>query len=301
MCVFRGTNRTIVGLLTSAIILASVMTGCAGGASNAAAPLNVTAPIPASGQTPSPPPAPNPPPTPNPPTPNPPSGSQIQWQASLLGQPLQPGEPNISGSVAVDTNGDVAANFAHAAANTNYTVTFCLFPGTLYNDQCLQLTNVTSDAQGSGQLSFHFPQSGTWAGIFRFMNGSQPVFETGGSSADFSSTGMTLRYETQTNPHGTTTATTQDPGGGIVTVTQNNLSFQLKGAVPNATYTIGDCLIGGWGRDCYLEASFTTDANGNASNQFRLGTGNDVTAAVFTIEQNVDASPGGFVTGFKVP
>ncbi len=275
---------TLFLVLSLTILLTAMLIGCGGNASPRATSTPTPTPTPTS-------PMPTPP-APTPPA-TPPGGTSgtVQFQVTLHNMS---GGTNPMGSASVTTNGDVAIQLTGGSAGASYNVNFCLFPATIYLDNCMtNLATIVSDSGGNGQVSFHFPKSGTWAGIFRIMNGTSIFAETSGDNTTFSSSGMQLEPATTTNPQGAGQTGTQDPGSGTVSAAGGTAHVVLTGAVANASYGAIVCYMGG--SSCYSMGTVNTDAGGNGTADLKIsGAG----IAVFEVERNNAA---GFVTGFKVP
>ena len=88
----------------------------------------------------------------------------------------------------------------------------------------------------------------------------------------------------------------QDPGGGTVSLSAGNVTATLKGAAPNATYTLHECFSGA-GSACQAIGKVNTDASGNATTTMTVAGGS---GSVFDI-YNSSLHAYGFVSGFTVP
>jgi hypothetical protein len=277
------------GKLPAAVILTllllAFMAGCSGGAGGPG-PTRSTQPTPGTTSA-----APSPTPMPTP-TPAP----AVQFTASAMA-PGPNSADSAHGTLSINSNGDVTIQVSGVQPNTNYPFQFCPFPGTRY--QCFDLNNtLLTDASGNGQLTFHFPRSGTWAGFFQSMVSSSTFITTFDSS--FGSETANLQKESGTNPAGVcrtvTCPTVQDPlTSGSVSVTGNATAHVvITGAAPNMTYDVTTC-GGGGGSSCFHQTNITTDGSGNVTTDIRISPD---PATVFMFDR-VDAQ--GFITGFVVP
>ena len=194
-------------------------------------------------------------------------------------------------------NGDVTVQVNGAASGGSYTVEFCPFPAKIYNGSCMTgLATLIADTSGKGQVTFHFPKSGNWAGIFHVMNGTTSFAETAGTNSSFASTDMELEPDTQTNPQGTGNfaGAPQDPAiGNIVAPGNGSVHVAISKAAGNVTYDVTVSYMGG--SSSYHIGNLMTNANGDGAADFHiLGAG----IAIFNVERNGAA---GLVSGFHVP
>ncbi len=264
------------------IILVAVLAGCGGNTS-----ARNIAPGPTMGGTP----APGPSPTPSPGT----SGT-AQWQAAAMAP--SPNADTSHGTIAVDTQGNVTVQVSGVQPNTNYPFQFCPFPGVVYKTCIDMASTLVTDGSGNGQVTFHFPQPGKWAGFFVSNISSSEHITTYDSS--IASMTQYLQPMAGTNPSEACeppgcTATTQDPlSSGSVSVSNMTAHIVINGAAPNTTYDVTTC-GGGGGSSCYELTKVTTNASGNVTTDVQLFP-NPATVFVF---QRSGAL--GFITGFVVP
>ena len=293
-------RRFHVLLLTAAIpfALTVAMTGCGGDATTAPSTPATSPPV--SGGTGGSTPAPSPTPTPTPtPTPVPSAPATIQWQATLNNT-----AGDDRGSVSVDTNGNVSITAKHGAPNTSYEVEFCRFPNSTFGDvqTCMSLSQtLLSDANGNGSLNFHFPKSGAWSGQFFIRHGicceaTYSSWNTG--SANFTGGLLAQLIQVAGSNQTATCSVTQDPlTSGTVTVDANrNGTATVKGAVPNATYTI-IAENGGASSSNYQQGTFSTDSSGNGTGTFPAEARPDSDFVIIRAQ----TSSCGFYSGFRVP
>ncbi|MGZ4836227.1 MAG: hypothetical protein ACXVZZ_11375 [Terriglobales bacterium] len=202
------------------------------------------------------------------------------------------------GSVSIVTAGDVTVQVSGGTPGTSYNVNFCLYPATLYLDNCMtSLTTIVADSSGAGQSTFHFPKSGNWAGIFRVMNGASVFVETSGHKNSFAANVMQMEPQTTTNPQGVGFTGLQDPGTGTLSAQGNGMTHvTLSKAVPNVTYEVIDCYMGR--SSCYLAGTVLTDSSGNGASDVEIS---GPSQAIFRVQRGTDGAAVGFVTGFTVP
>ena len=289
--------------LAIAISMSVALSGCGGNVSTARtttanpAPPAPAAPPPLTPLAPTtPPPAP---PVAMPPVFTPPPGTSgtTQWQVVLHG--LNGNNGGLSGTATVTTNGDVTLQFTGATPSTTFTLQFCPFTLTSNSAPCVSAPMVLSDGSGTGQVSFHFAQSGTWAGFFlaRTSSASVPVFgslaETAGA---YSSAVQQIEPATAANGIGIDGTHAQDPGGGSLSVTSGTAHVVLTGAQANHSYRLFSCFSGS--SSCQSAGNFNTDASGNATVDMKL-VSNGV--GIVAIADSMQTTFVMFAGGFKVP
>jgi len=211
------------------------------------------------------------------------------------------------GQVSVTTGGDVTASVSGWTAGT-YGLKFCMYPASVYPDStCINLGALNVDASGNGATSLRFPQSGTWAGLFRLYDSAgNRVLETSGSlNSDGSGYGETYSAKVMTWVTSSTSNTAgaeingpQDPGTGTVDVNYAYVHVVVTGAPANTTYSIIQCYMGG--SSCYEIGTLTTDASGKAEvgGAYKSPMLTPGPVGVFRLSRT---GASGFVSGFRVP
>lgn len=278
------------GVLTLLLIaLLSVVIGC--GSSNRAANTPTPSPQPSPSPSPSPQPSPQPPPSPSP--------GSAQWVSNVEG---------ATGSVSVSAGGDVTVQVTKAMPSTTYVGNFCQFPSNDWSGRglnpCFVLPSLTTDASGTGQLTFHFPKPGAWSGAFFFAVGGDTNSPT---RIDTNIVGTQVSLSaplvpvTKANSGGAPGAIpageAQDPGTGSVSISGGNVILKLAGATPNANFIVSQSFSGG-GSASQQIGTLTTDASGNASVTLPVL---DSTGPMISISREVTPATAGLETGFTVP
>lgn len=241
------------------------------------------------------------PPSPTPPSPGPlppPNPATTQWSSNVTG---------ASGSVTVSTAGDVTIQVTKAMPNTTYVGDFCQYPGSDYSTRglnpCFGLQqSLTTDAGGNGQLSFHFPRSGAWAGEFFFAPGgdtNSPSRITTDNTGPIGTLSAPLVAMSKANSGGAPGAqpATQEPGSGTVMLNGGSVTVTLKGGTASATLLLIESFSDG-GSASQQIGTLNTDASGNATGTF---TALSSSGAIFAISRNVVAQTANLATGFTVP
>jgi hypothetical protein len=225
------------------------------------------------------------------------STGSTQYEAPLLND----GQLDVDGQIQIDTVGNTSIQLGEALPNAAYTVQFCpafevafYYPGI----PCFNVTTITTNSNGIAAATVKFPQAGNWAGDFFVNNSSGPTaFQTGLSRAANQNYIGTLLPQTKTNKGEVTTDPNQDPlTSGTVTFGNNQLTFTVNGAEPDATY------ICGFAASIYVDSgigfnTFNTDASGDASTTTSLpGIGGDM----FQLAPGM-GNYAGFIAGFTIP
>ena len=222
------------------------------------------------------------------------------------------------GSVTINANADDGSgnlSLNRVAPSTDFALEFCRFPKDLFGpghgppDTCIPVTTFTSDTLGNVSVTFRFPQSGTYAGIFVVAENGTSEFSSGFNipsngteytaalQPESSITGGVQASNSNAPPPAVTTLTS-----GSVTVSASSATFTIAGAsLTNQTLLAVFCGNGD-GSSCFNIGSLTTDANGNGSAVINLVTalGNNNPPGVFLLEQN-SPTGGGYIVGFIVP
>jgi len=228
------------------------------------------------------------------------SGPATQFSAPLLGSGTTPG-----GQVTIDESGNTTVDVTGQAASQTYTLQFCpaVTNGVSKTPACFNITTVSTNSNGSGSATVHFPQSGDWAGEFSLNNASgNSVLTTGlDPSAKNETYFSTLLPETKTNGGAATQNKTQSPlSSGSVNESGGTAVFTVGGASPSSGYQIvetnGRFLNSS--QSYVLSPGFTTDASGNGSASVNLATQGSEGGDMF----NVEGGPGaGYIGGFSIP
>lgn len=198
--------------------------------------------------------------------------------------------------VTVDTAGNLSIQFSGGTPNASYNAQFCPFPFMAPPNQCFALGAITADANGAGKLTMKFPKSGAWAGNF-YLPSSSDYFNT--SDADQHGQ-ATMQLEPENGVSGNAPSQTpQDPlSSGTVSLSKGTVTVTVKGATPNATYTVEQYTNATQASNM---ATLLTDAGGNGTVTFVTV---DLPAPDVTVERRDSKGQlvaSGFVSGFKVP
>ncbi len=184
----------------------------------------------------------------------------------------QDASSTVSGQIVVDAvadDGSGALQLTNAAASASYNLQFCPYPSpfpTASQDVCTQVTGFTTDASGKTSVTFKFPKSGVWAGIFVAVRNSVTEFVSG-----FNVPGTGEQYRSPLKQASSISSGTagQNPGGdalkeGSVTVNDNTAHVELQNATVSVTYDVVFCLNGG-GSSCWQIGTLSTDATGSGA------------------------------------
>ncbi len=282
-----------------ALLLAGAFAGCGGGSKPGTT--GTTTNPPTSSPTPTPPtmpsPAPTPPTTPSP-TPPPTAGS-TQWSSNVNG---------ATGTVTVSTTGNVSVQVTKALPSTTYVGNFCQYPSSDWSNMglnpCFGLPSLTTDASGNGQLAFHFPQSGIWAGAFIFAVGGDT---NSPSRIDTDNIGTAVTLTAPLVPLGKANGggapndpisrQDQDPGSGSVSLSGGNVTIKVTGEVPNASFRVIQAFSDG-GSATQQIGTLTTDGSGNAMVTMPVLSSS---GSLIDVERIIPIATNGLVTGFTVP
>ncbi len=176
-----------------------------------------------------------------------------------------------------------------ATGSSTFILQFCPYPQNFSN--CMNVTSVTSNAQGAVNANFTFPAKGTFSGAFQIVDANGVQSEAAGNG----STGVSFKsalLPAATVTGGINQTTGNSPGFGSAVVTGTTAHITLTGALPNHTFNTALCSLSVG--PCDTLGNITTDAQGNAKA--------DVTVHVTSL--NVfslsDASGVQFVTAFRV-
>jgi hypothetical protein len=265
-----------------------LLAGCGGVSSKTPAPTPTPTPTPM--PSPSPTPAPSPSPTPSP-TPTPAASD-----AFLTTMFREAGRnPDPVGTVTLDlasTNGAGNIQLTNIGENnTTQILQFCPYPEGFSN--CINVTQLTTDAGGNANVNFTFPQKGTFSGGFQLveLNGAQfGATATGSSGVSFKS--ALLPAATVTG--GIQQTSGNPPGIGNVVVSGTTAHIVLTGTMPNHTFSTAVCSLT-LQTPCAPLADITTNAQGNASAD--VGTVQPAGWSIFRLSDAVGVE---FVTAFRV-
>ena len=282
--------RRLVFALTL-VVMTALLIGCGGNASPA--PTTAT-----------------PTPTPAPPAPGPTGGSgsggsgsgggtggggsnpATQYDVKML--PPDGAPPGGSGEVTINTSGDVNVAVAGIATG-GYTIYFCMWPVKSYAFPCFQVGAI-SVAGSSAQTTFHFPKSGTWAGLFDVRDAtSHQLLQTAGDYNTFNGPLMQFESASTTNEAGAIAKGPQSPGTGTVTASGGTAHYTITGGAPNTSYDAQVCFQ--TDTSCHSMGQFMTDGSGNATAALTIYTGPGGVA----IFEAIPAGSAALVSGFKVP
>jgi len=239
--------------------------------------------------TPTPTPMPSPSPAPSPsPTPAAVSDVFLSTWFFTVGR-----NPAPQGTITLDStanNGSGSMQAVVASNNSTFILQFCPYPQGFSN--CMNVTSVTSNAQGAVNTNFMFPAKGTFSGAFQIVdaNGVQSQ-AAGNGSAGVSFKSALLPAATVTG--GINQTTGNSPGFGSAAVTGTTAHITLAGALPNHTFNTALCSLSLG--PCDTLGNITTDAQGNANAD--VGAVNGTSFNVFRVS---DANGVQFVTAFRV-
>ncbi len=243
------------------------------------------------GMTPTPTPSPMPSPSPSP-TPSPTPSAADSFLAQIF---LSVGKNPVSqGQITVDTvanNGAGNLQLNNVGANLSLILQFCPYPQAFAN--CINVSPLTTDANGNANINFQFPQKGAFSGEFQLVDMTGSQFAAAGTGA------AGVNFRSALLPAGTITGgiaqpTGMAPGIGALTVTGTTAHVTLTGTTPNATFNVAICGIFPQ-TPCAPLANVTTDMNGNAS--MDVGTVQTEGSDIFRLS---DAAGVEFVSGFRV-
>lgn len=229
------------------------------------------------------------------------SSASTQWSSTVN---------NALGTITVSTAGDVTVQVTGAKPSTTFDGFFCQYPSSYYyarkQQGCVELgQSLVTDASGNGKLTFHFPNSGAWAGAFDFAPGGD--LNAYGTRIDTDVVDTTGTVSAPLLPASKVNPATGNPyipigspqeaGSGIVKVNGGNVTVTVTGAAPNTKYLAGTNFAYGGSAGQSL-GNLTTDAGGNATATFagQPGTGTIVGVGIASAQNEY-----GLITGFVVP
>ena len=231
--------------------------------------------------------SPSPSPTPSP-GPSAPDSYLAQIFVSVGKNPVSQGQITVDSSA---NNGAGNLQLNNVGANLNLILQLCPYPQAFAN--CMNVTALTTDANGNANLNFQFPQKGAFAGEFQLVDMTGTQFAGAGTG----SAGLNFRsalLPAATITGGIAQPTGIAPGIGAITVTGTTAHVVLTGTNPNATFNVAVCSIFPQ-TPCAPLANVTTDMHGNAS--MDVGTVQTAGSNIFRLS---DAAGAEFVSGFRV-
>lgn len=270
--------RTVILVLFTGLFL--FLAGC-GSVSNNMQPTPTPTP------TPMPTPSPNPSPSPSP-TPATASDSFLATWFFTVGRNSAP-----QGTITLDSaanNGAGSMQAFVATGSSTFILQFCPYPQNFSN--CMNVTSVTSNAQGAVTANFTFPAKGTFSGAFQIVDANAVQSEAAGNG----STGVSFKsalLPAATVTGGINQTTGNSPGFGSAKVTGTTAHITLTGALPNHTFNTALCSLSLG--PCDTLGNITTDAQGNANADV-----GPVQGTSFNVFRVSDASGVQFVTAFRV-
>ncbi len=271
--------RSYLTLLLAYAFLLAILGGC--NATNTAT--NKPAPQPT-------PPTTTPPPTTNPPPTTPPPSTQ--------GFAVSIASSTVSGELTIATSGASVLDAKGLAVSTSYMLEFCPYP-TGDQTTCPGVATFTTDATGAVHVTFQYPNTGTFMGAFTIVNNStgnmdamseweQPIPNANYQAGIFQAASVTGGIGSN-NPIG------NDPlQSGLVTTNNTTVHIELRGAAPNATYSIA--VEGNADSSSSFQFNnITTDGSGNATQDFPMSGDGPIDDFLFGRNNATQ-----FVSGFKV-
>jgi hypothetical protein len=190
------------------------------------------------------------------------------------------------GMLAVSADGDVSIQVNGAHPNASYTWAFCRMA-----DGCFDLgQTLITDGSGNGQLTFHFPQTGNWAGYFSGRSGTDTI-----DTQDAAHRSMRGNLVSENGINSLTPCSPfvkpgckNDPAQGTVTVANQVAHIVVQGGIPNDRYEV---VLWNGGA---TQGVINSDANGNVTADLPVLPGHGSTYEI------TDRSNVGVVTGFTV-
>lgn len=191
------------------------------------------------------------------------------------------------GLVSVSATGDVTIQVHGADKNSSYTWSFCaLLAG------CVDLSQtLVTDGSGNGQLTFHFPKTGSWAGYFSGKSAATVI-----DTQDAAHHAMTANLVSYNGVNGTAPCDPNvkpgcnlDPAQGTVTVANQVAHIVIRGGSPNTSYEV--VLYGGG----VTQGTINTDASGNVTADLPVLEGHGTTYEIRPLNSKAPV-----ITGFAV-
>lgn len=247
-------------------------------------------------------------PTPTQPVPAPPTAQAPQYEAAMLDQ-NKPDPDHVDldadGQIFMNANGVSGAGkiqISGVPPNLTYTITFEPFGSPA---AAIPLGTAASDANGNVNATFTFPQKGTFAGIFNMQTGVDanglPMNQLGSGVDNVANFvfNVPLQLAGKVAPAIPDHIIGTDPlSSGIVTAGGGHIHVELRGALPNAQYSLGACGVGDGSSCSGLSGLFSTDASGNGTLDAAVRvTGNGDNRVIIEVFRGDDLE---YVTGFTV-
>ncbi len=284
--------RSYLTFLLACAFLLAALSGCNGTKVSGNTP--TTNPPPSNPTPPTTPPPTTPPPTTNPPPPTPPPSTGQSFAVSI-GSNANGGN---AGELTIASNGASVLDVKGLKASTPYMLEFCPYP-TGDQPTCPGVANFTTDATGAAHVTFQYPNSGTFMGAFTIVNAStasiealsmweQPIPNANYQAGIFQAASVSGGIGAN-NPVG------NDPlQSGLVTTNNTTVHIELRGAAPNATYSIA--VEGNADSSSSFQFNnITTDGSGNATQDFPMSPDGPIDEFLFGRNNAIQ-----FVSGFKV-
>ena len=175
--------------------------------------------------------------------------------------------------------------------NATLVLQFCPYPQGFIG--CSNVTSLTTDAIGNANITFTFPQTGTFSGIFQLLQTNMAQLAataTGSSGTSFQS----ALLPAATISGGIQQTTGNAPGSGRVLMTGTTAHITLTGTIPNHIFNTAVCSLF-LQTACLPLADVTTDVLGNAN--INVGTVQPAGLSIFRVS---DINGVQFVTAFRV-
>jgi hypothetical protein len=184
--------------------------------------------------------------------------------------------------VNVGATGDVTIQASGVQPNASYAWAFCMMA-----QSCFDLgQTLMTDASGNGQLTFHFPKIGNWAGYFIGTSGSATMDTQDAAHGSMSGALVTENGVNGLPPCNPLCRT--DSAQGTVTVANNVAHIVVQGGIPSRRYEV---VLWNGG---VTQGVINSDANGNVTADVPVQPGHGSTYEI------TDRSNLGVVTGFTV-
>jgi hypothetical protein len=175
------------------------------------------------------------------------------------------------GTVTADDNGNDGRGtlkITGGKPNTSYELRFCSTSDSQPTGSCTSITNYTTDANGSANVTFQVPPGPSWnsgyqVGSFYVCNNGAPVY-VGGANAQVAGASFRAVLLPQLPQ--------PPPGGGSVSVSGQTLHVALSGVPASMGYEVLLCSPTPAGRRCNSFGTNTVDVDGqgNGAKDFQL-------------------------------
>ena len=173
-------------------------------------------------------------------------------------------EPSLFGTISLNMNHDNGSGNLQLSnlgiENETLLFEFCPYPQEF--GDCINITSLTTDANGQANVNFTFSQHGTYAGLFSLWDTNGQLVGaaiTGSSGISFQSSLLPAAQITG----GIAQTTGKVNGNGVIVVNGTTAHITLTGTTPNHTFstTLTNLFVG----EGIAMANVTTDSHGNAS------------------------------------